>query len=140
MAGGRPSKYNPAWVEELPDMFADGQSVLEVAVNLGISKTAYYEYEAAHPEFADASMRGKELSQAWWERQGREGLYDTTDYGENGKPLQRRAINHALWSKNMACRFRNDWTDRQELSGANGEAIAIRIIKASEAPEAKSES
>jgi hypothetical protein len=74
MAGGRPSKYNPAWVEELPDMFADGQSVLEVAVNLGISKTAYYEYEAAHPEFADASMRGKELSQAWWERQGREGL------------------------------------------------------------------
>jgi hypothetical protein len=140
MPGGRPTKYDPAWVEKLPEMFAAGQSVLEVAVNLGISRDSVYAYAKIYPEFSDALTRGKELSQAWWERQGREGLYDITEYDEKGRPCSRRSINHSIWNKNVACRFRVDWADRQELAGVGGDAIAIRIIKASEAPEGKSES
>lgn len=114
-AGGRPTIYDPAWVEKLPDMFRDGQSVLEVAVNLGISRATYYNFEKEHPEFLDASTRGKELSQAWWECQGRENLWDTREYDAETKVSVDRKFNDRLWNKNVSCRFRNDWTDKSEI-------------------------
>jgi len=113
---GRPTKYNPRWAEKLPEMFRQGQSVLEVAVELGISRDSMYEYAKLYPVFSDALSRGKEISQAWWERMGRENLFDTTDFDpKTGKPTSRKAIVDRLWAKNMACRFREDWTEKSEV-------------------------
>jgi transposase len=113
--GGRPSGYKPEWCSILPDMFREGQSVVEVATELGISKSAYYLYESAYPEFMDASTRGKQISQAWWEKQGRTNLFDTSEYDGDTKQSSTRKFNNALWAKNVACRFRGDWTDKQEI-------------------------
>lgn len=123
-AGGRPTDYNPEWVEKLPDMFSEGQSVLEVAVNLGISRSAYYKYEQEHPEFMDASTRGKEISQAWWEEVGRTNLTDISEYqGTSYK------FNDRLWNKNVSCRFRNDWTDKSEIEHSGSVTIIDDIPK-----------
>ena len=114
-AGGRPTDYNPEWVKTLPEMFSEGQSVLEVSVNLGISRASYYNFEKEYPEFLDASTRGKELSQAWWERMGRENMFDTKEYDSETKISIERKFNDRLWNKNVSCRFRNDWTDKSEI-------------------------
>ena len=119
-AGGRPTDYNPEWVKTLPEMFSEGQSVLEVAVNLGISRASYYNFEKEYPEFLDASTRGKELSQAWWERMGRENMFDTKEYDSETKVSIERKFNDRLWNKNVSCRFRNDWTDKSEIDLTTG--------------------
>jgi hypothetical protein len=119
-AGGRPTKYKAEWVELLPGMFAEGQSVLEVAVTLGISRAEYYELEKRYPEFMDASTRGKGISQAWWESQGRVNLFDTKGYDSETKVSIERKFNDRLWNKNVSCRFRNDWTDKSEIDLTTG--------------------
>jgi len=127
-AGGRPTDYNPEWVEKLPEMFSEGQSVLEVAVNLGITKTTYYAYEKQYPEFLDASIRGKELSQLWWEKQGRQNLFDTSEYDGETKTSISKRFNDKLWSRNMACRFRDDWTEKHDLSLSSPKDGGLKVI------------
>jgi hypothetical protein len=113
--GGAPSKYNPKWIEILPSLFENGQSVVEVSTELQISVAAYYLYEKEHPEFLEASTRGKQISQSWWERQGRENLFDESSYDGETKDSTSKRFNDRLWSKNVSCRFRKDWTDKQEI-------------------------
>ena len=125
-AGGRPTVYNPAWVEQLPGMFAEGQSVLEVSVDLGISRETFYQYCKLYPEFSDAATRGKELSQKWWERMGRENMFDTREYDSETKVSIERKFNDRLWSKNVSCRFRNDWTDKSEID-LNAGPLEIKV-------------
>lgn len=124
--GGQPTKYNSEWVERLPGMFTDGQSVVEVATELGISVSSYYNYEKEYPEFLEASTRGKQISQAWWERQGREHLLDESEYDAGNKISTTRKFNDRLWSKNVSCRFRKDWTDKSELEHSG--SIGVQII------------
>jgi hypothetical protein len=124
--GGQPTKYNPEWVETIPNMFSEGQSVLEVAISLGVCKDSLYEYAKLYPEFSDALSRGKAISQAWWERQGRENLYDTSEYDSENKISTTRKFNDRLWNKNVSCRFRKDWTDKSELEHSG--SIGVQII------------
>jgi len=119
-AGGRPTDYNPEWVKTLPEMFSEGQSVLEVSVNLGISRNTFYEYCKLYPEFNDAATRGKEISQQWWEKMGRSHLFDTSEYDGESKVSTSVKFNDRLWSKNVSCRFRNDWTDKSEIDLTTG--------------------
>jgi len=65
---GRPTKYSKAMAERLPDMFKSGEDVIEVCVELGISKDTFYRWVKEHPEFSDAYEKGKEFSEAWWNR------------------------------------------------------------------------
>lgn len=136
-AGGRPSGYKPEWVAMLPEMFRQGQSVTEVAVELGISKAAYYVYEAEYPEFLDASTRGKQISQAWWEKQGRENLFDISEYDGETKTSTRKAFNNSLWAKNVSCRFRSDWTDKSEVDATIHKDEGLTLVLNGVKPEAK---
>jgi len=126
---GRPTKYDPKWIDSLPDMFSQGQSVLEVAVELGISKDSIYEYAKLYPEFSDSLTRGRAISQAWWEKMGRENLFDTDDYDGETKQSCRRKFNTSLWAKNVSCRFRADWTDKQEIEHSGSVTIIDDIPK-----------
>lgn len=124
----RPTKYNPEWVDTLPEMFAEGQSIVEVAVKLGLVKDTLYQYAKEHPDFSDALARGRLISQAWWEAQGRNNLQDIDDYDGETKQTTRRKFNHSLWAKNVSCRFRADWTDKQEVDvNTNLPAIIIEV-------------
>lgn len=112
---GRPTLYKPEYCETLPAMFSEGQSVVEVAIAIGVCKDTLYEWAKVYPEFSDALTRGRQISQAWWEKIGRENLFDISEYDAEAKISTQRKFNDRLWSKNVSCRFRKDWTDKIEV-------------------------
>lgn len=58
--GGKKTAYNPDTFPELGEQYArQGFNDVQIAQNLGIKKTAYYDYQAKYPEFAAAIRKGK---------------------------------------------------------------------------------
>ncbi|GHT86931.1 hypothetical protein FACS1894137_13230 [Spirochaetia bacterium] len=98
----RPTKYSRKLCKKLPDMFLEGQSVVEVCADLGIWKDTFYQWVNKYPEFSDAYKKGLLLSEAWWEKLGRAGATGQI------------SINPATWIFNMKNRFK--WTDKQDLN------------------------
>lgn len=99
--GGRPTIYDPSYADILPDLFKDGQSVIEVCVELGIHKDTFYEWCGKHKEFSDAYALGLMYSEAWWQRLGRAGAAGAK-------------VNPPMWRMNMMNRFK--WTDRIDVT------------------------
>ena len=116
---GRPSKYDPKFCDAVLKMGAEGYSIVEMAAELGVAKsTLKDEWPAAHEEFSVAFARARELSQGWWERQGRIGLF-----AEKFQP--------ALYSRSMSARFPDDWreTKEQRLTGPDGGPVQTEEVK-----------
>lgn len=113
---GRPTDYKPEYCDLALSMGSEGCSVVELAVAIGVHRDTVYGWAETIPEFSDAFSRARDACQAWWERQGRVGL--TTP-----------GFNSSLWSKNMGCRFKGDWTEtsKQEISGPQGAPVAINF-------------
>lgn len=116
---GRPSKYDPKYCDDVLRLGAEGCSVLEMAAEIGVSRnTLETNWPQEHPEFLEAFARARELSQSWWERQGRIALF-----AEKFQP--------ALYSRSMSARFPNDWRETQErrLTGPNGGPVQTEEIE-----------
>jgi hypothetical protein len=103
MPAGRPSDYNPHFCESVMDLGAKGYSQTEIAVHLEVPRTTMLSWAERHPEFSTALTRAKEEEQAWWERTGREAMF---------KP----GFNAAVWKKSMEARFRDDYTERKDVT------------------------
>ena len=58
-----------------------------------------------HQEFHEALSRAKTAEQAWFEKEGRSGLHD-------------KQFNALVWKVSMQARFRDDYTERKEVSGS----------------------
>ncbi|WP_162434556.1 hypothetical protein [Pseudoxanthomonas koreensis] len=86
-----------------------GKSVTQMACELDVVKQTLHNWAAAHPAFLDAFTRAKQYSQDWWENAAQTGL--TTS-----------GFNASLWSRSMAARFPEDYTERRqtELTGKDG--------------------
>jgi hypothetical protein len=114
---GRPTEYQEAFCEAVIRMGEEGYSVVEMAAELGVHRDSLYEWEKVHPIFSDAFTRARQLTQAWWERQGRVNLAT-------------QGFNASLWAKNMGCRFKGDWTEKTqtELTGADGKDLIPSTI------------
>ena len=113
--GGRPSLYRPEYCERVLEFGREGMSVVEMAAEIGVSRNALEErWPQAHEEFREAFARARELSQAWWERQGRVGL-------------TAERFNAQVYSRSMAARFPKDWRESKEqrVTGADGGAVQI---------------
>ena len=116
---GRPSKYDPKFCDDVLRMGAEGYSIVEMAAEIGVAKsTLKDEWPAAHEEFSVAFARARELSQSWWERQGRLGLY-----ADKFQP--------ALYSRSMAARFPEDWRESKEqrLTGPDGGPVQTEEVE-----------
>lgn len=113
---GRPTEYRPEFCARVLELGKEGASVVEMAADLGVHRDSLYEWEKVHSDFSDAFTHARQHSQAWWERQGRVNLLT-------------QGFNASLWSKNMGCRFKGDWTEKtqQEISGPNGGPIPTTI-------------
>jgi hypothetical protein len=98
----------------------EGWSIIEMCAEIGIVRQTFLDWQDTHPEFSEAATRAKTCCQAYWEREGRTGMKSDR-------------FNASVWTKNMQCRFPDDWRDvqRQEQTGANGGAIQTetRVIK-----------
>lgn len=95
------NKYLKKYAEQLPSMFANGESVEEVCQELGISRRAFYDWVEKHSEFADAYEMGKQASHAWWLKLGRAGATGKVD------------VQPTLWIFNMKNRL--GWKDKVEV-------------------------
>lgn len=103
MPAGRPSLYKPEYCDEVLKLGAQGYSVIEMAAEIGVSRSTLEEsWPAAHEDFSEAFARARELSQAWWEAQGRNNL--TAD-----------KFQAQLYSRSMAARFPKDWRENKGL-------------------------
>lgn len=109
MAGGRPSDYSPEFCEQIIELGRQGKSVVQMACAFDVVKQTLHNWAEAHPEFLDAFTRAKQLSQDWWESAAQTGLTAGN-------------FNASLWSRSMAARFPDDYTERQkrEVTGKDG--------------------
>lgn len=122
MPGGRPSTYDPDYCSAVIELGRKGFSQVQIAVELEIPRSTMHSWAEQHEEFSAALTRAKECEQAWWEQQGMSGMV-----GDK--------FNAAVWKTSMQARFRDDYTERKEISGPDGKAIELET-KPSEALKA----
>lgn len=68
------TRYTRAACDEVLQYFSEGQSLAEVAANLGISYTTFSTWRKKHPDFDAAIQDGLKLAEAWWRSQGRRAM------------------------------------------------------------------
>ena len=123
--GGRPTKYNKQICEGFENRFTEGQSILEVAASMGVSRDTFYEWAKNHKEFSYALTRAREVSQAWWEKQGRENLVDHEEYDSETKLSTKDRFNDRLWMINISRRFKADWSEKIDIEHSGNITINI---------------
>lgn len=111
---GRPSKYSPAYCNEIVQHMAEGASIASFAGEIGVARSSINEWMEVHPEFSEAVKVAKAKCAAWWEKHLR------TIAMAGGGPGAATACIFGL--KNMAA---EDWREKtsQEISGPEGGAI-----------------
>lgn len=108
---GRPTKYDPKYCEEVLRMGAQGYSVVEMAAEIGVKRdTLETNWPDKHPDFLEAFTQAMQLSQSWWEKQGRIALF--ADKFQN-----------ALWARSMAARFPKDWRESKNIDHSGQVAV-----------------
>lgn len=107
---GRPSKYDPAYCETVIELGKQGKSLAQMCAHFDIARSTIDQWAEDHPEFSEALSRAKVHAQSWWEDQGMTGL-----------TLQ--GFNAQVWKKSVEARFREDYTERKELTGKDGAPI-----------------
>lgn len=111
MTAGRPTAYDPAYCEQVIELGKAGKSKAQMASHFDVSRQTIDNWADAQPEFLEALTRAMAHCQAWWEDQAQKGMLVP-------------GFNAAVWKKSMEARFREDYTERQELTGANGGSIS----------------
>jgi len=104
MPAGRPSKYDPAYCEQVIAHMADGASLTSFAAEIDVARDTLSEWANAHPEFSAAVKRAKAKCAAWWEKRGREGAQDGAPPGANTLII--------FGLKNMAP---DEWAERTQI-------------------------
>lgn len=114
---GRPKKNTSNlpkdWDKIVNELYAVGASDVEIRTRIKISNDLFYRLLKEDKVFSEIIKKGRELSQSWWEKQGRLNL-------ENSK------FNHVLWYMNMKNRFRKDWNEKVDNDG-NEKATVLKI-------------
>lgn len=121
MTGSVPTELDlpENWQHDIVALYTEGASDVEIKALIHgwrgtFSNDLWDRWLDDEPEFETVIHRGRSLSEAWWSKLGREG--------SNCKSQ----INPATWIFNMKNRF--NWTDKKELTGAGGGAIAVSIL------------
>jgi len=109
---GRPSKYKPEFCERILELASIGAGWAEYAAEFGVDRTTLFDWRDRHPEFSTALTRAKAIEQSWFEKEARENM-------------KNRDFNANLWNRSTAARFREDYTERKEVTGANGGPVQV---------------
>lgn len=121
MKVGRPA----ITIEDLPEGWKatilnearEGAALIELAVLLGIHRETLTRLTEREKEFFDTINECKQLSEAWWVKQGR-------------KQLENKAFSYTGWFMNMKNRF--NWADKQQTEHKGNVGATINIIPPSE--------
>jgi transcriptional regulator with XRE-family HTH domain len=114
---GRPTDYRPEFCEQIIEFGKKGYSESQVAAEFGVTRKTLNNWEAEHPDFLYSSGVYRELAQSWWESLAQNQMLAPTPGFSSG-----------LWSKSMAARFRDDYTERSKTDiTTGGEKLSLDI-------------
>lgn len=122
MSAGRPTKYDPAYCDQVVTHMAGGASLTSFAAEIDVARDTLTEWVSVHPEFSVAVKRGKAKCAAWWEKRGR-SIAET-----GGGPGAGTLVMFGL--KNMGA---DDWSDSSKVDHTNSDgnlAPKTIVIKA----------
>lgn len=102
---GRPRKISDIdkAIETLETLGHEGESDVEIAVELGIDRTTLYDYCDRSEDFSTALNKARARAQVWFEQKARAHISGTI--GSGG----------AVLTKIMQARFRKDYTEQKQL-------------------------
>lgn len=103
MPAGRPTKYDKKYCEEVIELGMAGKSLAQMASHFDVARSTIDQWAEDYAEFSEALNRAKVHAQAWWEDKAMEGLSN-------------REFNAPVWKKSMEARFRDDYTERKQLT------------------------
>ena len=103
MPAGRPSAYDPAYCDKVVELGKAGKSKAQMAAHFDVSRQTIDNWASDYPDFLEALNRAMAHCQAWWETKGAEGM-------------EKPGFNAAVWKKSVEARFRDDYTERREVS------------------------
>lgn len=129
---GRPSKYKPEYCDLLIQHMRDeGLSFESFGGVVDVCRDTLYEWANQHPEFSDAKKRGESHGRLYWEKRGRDGMYNETIKDDDGMTVT-RSINSTVWIFTMKNRF--GWRDKQEIEtrDASKDSLADEVRSARE--------
>ena len=101
------------WETDVIALMEQGGSKVEVKALLGVSNDLFERLVKEEPLFSDTIKKGEQLSEAWWQKQGR-------------IHLQNKEFSPVLWYMNMKNRFK--WRDRQEHSNDAENPVPMGVI------------
>lgn len=100
-----PLQLPEEWIEEVLELYEQGASDVEIKAKIigwrgSISNSLWNRWMLEEPVFSTTIKKGRQLSAAWWERNGRQNL-------------QNKDFNFTGWYMNMKNRF--GWKDKSEV-------------------------
>jgi transposase-like protein len=104
----RPTKYQKKYCQQVYDFLAEGASVTEFAVHIGVTRSTVYKWAEDHQEFSDALTRAQEASRSYWEKELRTNL------------MLNRECNAPLVKLYFANRF--NWHDKVEQDNKSSDS------------------
>ena len=102
MPAGQPTKYKPEYCDLIIEVAEKGGWLCEMAEACDVHRNSFDNWAEVHPEFLEALQRARQKAQAWFEREGREGL-------------KAERFNAPLWQKHMSARHRKEYTERRDV-------------------------
>lgn len=111
---GAPSKYQPAYCNEVVTFCEQGYSLTAFAGEIGVDRDSISEWAKVHPEFSVAVNRAKAKRARWWEDKARH-------VAESGGPGG-QATMVIFGLKNHAPEDYQDMT-KQQHTGADGKDL-----------------
>jgi transposase-like protein len=93
---GRPSLYDPAYVDRVIELGKIGKSTESIGATLGVGTATLYRWREEFPEFREALELAKEFELQWWEDIAQTHMVENKESDR---------LNASIWSRSMAARF-----------------------------------
>jgi len=117
---GRPSLYDPAYVDRVIELGKIGKSTESIGATLGVGTATLYRWREEFPEFREALELAKEFELQWWEDIAQTHMVENKESDR---------LNASIWSRSMAARFPKKYREstKQEITGADGAPLITGI-------------
>jgi hypothetical protein len=118
VSAGRPTKYDPAYCEQVIQAGEFGLSLRAFAGQLRVARSTINEWMGEHPEFAEAIEIYKSVVALAWEERQRRAIFEGAPKGAQTLII--------FGLKNMAA---DEWRDRREVehTGADGGPVQTSL-------------
>lgn len=125
----RDSNYKEEYCEKIIEWFKQGQTIVEVSQNMGVTRQTYYDWKKKYPEFKQAADFGEEAAEAFYAKIGR---FAMLGFPDKEMKKQYKDFNTAIYCFKMKTRFKwreneNVEADPNEISNAQPLQITFSV-------------